>query len=220
MMIGSPRNAAFTMLEVVIATMGSVIILGALMAASIGMQKSFGASERYADTQTEERRLIDYIARDLRRAVAVSKREPGGNFERYAGGTFEMVEGGELQLKLPAYYRSNAPMNADFDKALPVVGIGNGRVDYGTASGAAPPVLIAYRKVFHPEDGTLCYVRDEDSVREVVVRSAGALSLTLTSPNDSANIRLSASFRADFSRTGGIVSVYDEVMIRNQRIDR
>jgi len=219
-MIRAAPTAGFTILELMIAMVGSIIILGSLLAASIGLQKSFGASERYAETQIEERRLIDYIARDLRRAVGVSTRVPASLPDRFSGGDFDLVEGAELILTLPAYYRSNAPADTEYDKALPVIGTSGGRIDYGTVAGPAPPFVVSYRKVFYQPEGTLCFVREEDGVRECVVRDAGALSFQLSAPaGGTDNLRLSASFRADFSRTGGVVNVYDEVMIRNQRID-
>ncbi len=214
------RTTAFTMLELMIAMGGSIIILGSLLAASIGLQKSFSASERYAETQIEERRLIDYIGRDLRRAVGVSKRDVGLLAEPYAGGDFDLVEGAELILTLPAYYRSNAPADSGFDQALPVIGTSTGRVDYGTVAGPAPPFLVIYRKVFYQPEGSICFVRDEEGTRELVVRDAAGLTLRLSAPTSRANIRLSAAFRASFSRRGGAVNVYDEVMLRNQRIDQ
>src|SRR3954447_10877236 len=71
-MRATARTSGFTMAEMMIAMAGSAIIIGALMFSSLGLQRAFRASELYAAAQADQRRLLDYLTRDLRRSVGIA----------------------------------------------------------------------------------------------------------------------------------------------------
>jgi type II secretory pathway component PulJ len=59
------RAGGFTIAEMMISMAGRAIIIGALMLSSVGLQRAFHASEVYAAAQADQRRLLDYLTRDL-----------------------------------------------------------------------------------------------------------------------------------------------------------
>ncbi len=66
------RTGAFTLLELLISTAISSLILGALFTAAATMQRSFVANDDYATSKCDQMRLTDYLAMDLRRALTVT----------------------------------------------------------------------------------------------------------------------------------------------------
>ncbi|HYR59211.1 MAG TPA: prepilin-type N-terminal cleavage/methylation domain-containing protein [Chthoniobacteraceae bacterium] len=212
------RQRGFTLAEVLIAMVGSVIIIGALLAGSIGLQRSFHASESYATSQSDERRLIDYIARDLRRAIGIAACGASGANVKVVSGPARLDESSSLIVTLPAYYQTNSKSEAAYDQALPVIAAGD-RVAYGTASGPAPEFSIAFRKLFIASEGCVCFVRDEGDTRQVIVRDAADLGVQITVAADGASCALEAQFHSQYSANRSVVAVHDEVMLRNIRID-
>lgn len=70
-------------------TISSVMIVG-MMTATVTLQRSFSATDHHARSQVQQARLVDYMARDLRRALAV---------------TVDTYQGSErLNLTLPDFY--------------------------------------------------------------------------------------------------------------------
>src|SRR6476659_9751352 len=88
-------SQAFTLAEMMIALAGSIVVLGALLLSSTQLQRALYASERYGMKQSDQRRLVDYLGRDLRRAVGISATTAinGLGGTRLAGQTV-MVENG------------------------------------------------------------------------------------------------------------------------------
>ena len=214
----STRQRGITLAEVLIAMTGSVIVIGALMAGSIGLQSSFHASESYANSQADERRLIDYVARDLRRAIGISACAPGGAPSKLTSGAIQVDGATALIVTLPAYYRSNATADSAYDQALPVIASGD-RVAYGTTAGPAPEFPVSFRKLFLAAENSMCFVRDEGDTRQVIVRRAEELQLQITVAPDGESCALVAQFLSHFSRQQPAVAVHDQVMLRNARID-
>ena len=214
----STRERGITLAEVLIAMTGSVLVIGALMAGSLGLQRSFHASESYANSQADERRLIDYVARDLRRAIGLSTCGPGGVPSKLTAGTLLLDDTTTLIVTLPAYYRSNAAADSAYDQALPVVASGD-RVAYGTTAGPAPAFPVSFRKLFLAAEHSMCFVRDEGDSRQVIVRRAEELELQIIVAPDGESCALVAQFLAHFSREQPAVAVHDQVMLRNARID-
>ncbi len=212
------RQRGFTLAEVLIAMVGSVIVIGALLMSSIGLQKSFHASESYASSQADERRLIDYLARDLRRAIGIAACGSSGVSAKIVSGPARLDESSSLVVTLPAYYQSNAKSDSGYDQALAVIAAGD-RVAYGTATGPAPEFAITFRKLFIAGEGCVCFVRDEGDTRQVIVRNAEDLDLQLTVAADGASCALGAQFHSPYSANRSLVAVHDEVMLRNVRID-
>lgn len=77
---------AFTLSELMVSMAVVLIIVGALLTGSIALQRNFNASMQYVRSQTEQVRVLDYMALDLRRALTVS------------------TANGQLQLTIPDYY--------------------------------------------------------------------------------------------------------------------
>lgn len=113
------RSGGFTMPDVLMAAAVTVTIVGGLLTATVALQKSTAASQHYAECQFQQARVLDYIARDLRRALTVVV-DPQAGGER-------------LTLTIPDYYDEN-----DRPRDPSLVG---GRVCYG-APGSV--VEIAY----------------------------------------------------------------------------
>ena len=210
--------SGLTLAEVLIALAGSVVVIGALMTGAIGLQKSFHASETYANSQADERRLIDWVARDLRRSIGIAACGPGGVPSKLSSGTVNLEEGASLVVTLPAYYKSNSGADSAYAEALPVIASGD-RVTYGTLSGPAPAFPVSFRKLYLAAEQSMCFVRDEGDTRQVIVRNAQDLQLQITIAPDGESCSLFAQFFSPFSRKDVIVAVHDQVMLRNARID-
>lgn len=201
-----------------IAMAGSIIVIGALMAASIGLQKAFHAGETYANSQADERRLIDWVGRDLRRAIGIAACGAGGVPSRLTSGTVNLDEGSSLVITLPAYYKSNLGADSTYAEALPVIASGD-RVAYGTLAGPAPPFTVSFRKLYLASEQSMCFVRDEGDARQVIVRGARDLQLQVSIAPNGETCALFAQFFSPYSRKQTIVAVHDQVMLRNSRID-
>ena len=63
--------AAFTLAEVLVAAAITAVTSSALFVGITTVQRTFRAAEHHAKSQSEQARIIDYIARDLRRALTV-----------------------------------------------------------------------------------------------------------------------------------------------------
>jgi Tfp pilus assembly protein PilW len=213
----SPESGV-TLAEVLIAMVGSIIVIGALLVSSIGLQKAFHASESYANSQADERRLIDWVGRDLRRAIGISACGASGVPSRLTSGTVNLDEGSSLIITLPAYYKSNSGADSSYAEALPVIAAGD-RVAYGTLAGPAPAFTVCFRKLYLAAEESMCIVRDEGDTRQVIVRGAQDLQLQITLSADGESCALFAQFFSPYSRRQTIVAVHDQVMLRNARID-
>jgi type II secretory pathway pseudopilin PulG len=210
----------FTLAEMLISMAGSAIIIGALLFSSIGLQRAFRSSELYAAAQADQRRLLDYLTRDLRRAVGIATSTTVNGSGATKVGTEPVTVEGEknLLLSLPGYYKSNAPESATFDDPLPVV-VADRRVDYGTETGQAPSVAVIFRKVFLVEEGCVCFVRQEGGAQTVIVRHAEDLSTRITLNPDGTACTVEVWFTSPFGSTRPLVAAHDQIMLRNNRID-
>jgi hypothetical protein len=213
-------DRGFTMAEMLIALTGSTIIIGAMMLSSVSLQKAFRASEQFAAGQADQRRLIDYLARDLRRAVgiATSTQVNGSAATKVRGESVVVEKETALVLTLPGYYQSNAPDDAKFDAVLPVM-VTERRADYGTAAGQAPGVPVLFRKVFVAKEGCVCFVRQEAEAQEIIVRRAEELQTRITLQPDGTACVVEVWFQAAYGSARPVVAAHDVVMLRNNRID-
>jgi prepilin-type N-terminal cleavage/methylation domain-containing protein len=66
------KSHGFTLVETTVALGISSIVLAAAIAASVGLQKSFNAIDNYFATHMQQIRIIDYLNRDVKRALAVT----------------------------------------------------------------------------------------------------------------------------------------------------
>jgi len=61
----------------------TTIIMGAAITASVSLQKSLSAADKFFATHMQQIRIIDYLSRDVKRSTAVTtsiKRSPGSTF--------------------------------------------------------------------------------------------------------------------------------------------
>lgn len=112
---------AATIAELIVATAVTSVLAAGLLTGVVTLQRSFRASHHHAKSQIEQMRLLNYISRDLRRALSVKV------------DTFEGAQ--RLTLTVPDYYDSSGrPRDPIIQK---------GTVQYGNA---AFPVKISYYK--------------------------------------------------------------------------
>ena len=68
----SHKITGFTLGEALISLSLSSIILGAAVTSGVGLQKSFNAIDNYFSTHMQQIRIIDYLARDVKRGLIVT----------------------------------------------------------------------------------------------------------------------------------------------------
>jgi hypothetical protein len=212
------RAAAFTLMEMLVSMGASSIILGGLMLSSMAMQKSLTGSEKYAVAYSDQRRLIDFIGRDLRRSIGVEATDASGTRAPVTAGTITISDGATLILSLPGYYRSNVKNTAAFDQALDVVGTEE-RLDYGTTTALADPVEVSFRRVLVPPQKCICFVRREAGVDDIIVRAAENLFVEVSVLQGSQTATIKSWFRAPYSRAAPLVTTYDRLLLRNPPLD-
>jgi Tfp pilus assembly protein PilW len=94
-------RAGFTLVEMMVSLGCGSLILAALMAASVGLQRSFAAVEGYSTAEGNQLRVLDYIAMDCRRALSAT------------------TTGNSLTLTVAAYYQSNGtPYDPTFNSTI------------------------------------------------------------------------------------------------------
>jgi prepilin-type N-terminal cleavage/methylation domain-containing protein len=67
----SAKRQGFTLVEMLIAMAISVAIIAATLTTSVALQKSFYWVDNYFGTQMQQIRIVDYLARDVRRGLSV-----------------------------------------------------------------------------------------------------------------------------------------------------
>src|SRR5207248_8972727 len=63
------HQSGFTLAEILTAMAIAVVIFAAIITASLAMQKSFNAVDHYFATHIQQVRIIDYLNRDVKRAL-------------------------------------------------------------------------------------------------------------------------------------------------------
>lgn len=119
-LVHKPSIRAFTLSGLLVSTAITATVAGGMLTAVVAIQKSTSASYHHIRSQIQQARLIDYIARDLRRALTV---QVGSN-----------QSGETLNITIPDYYDASGSPND------PV--ISNGGIVYGSSSG----VPVSYFK--------------------------------------------------------------------------
>jgi hypothetical protein len=72
MRLGSSlKTRAFTLAEMLIAMGIAVAIIAVTLTTSVGLQKSFYSIDNYFGTHMQQIRIVDYMARDVRRGLSV-----------------------------------------------------------------------------------------------------------------------------------------------------
>jgi hypothetical protein len=212
------RLTAVSLVEMTVCVAMSAIILGALFFSSVTIQKSIHAGEVFASSYSDERRMIDYLGRDLRRSLTIAATDAAGAPCRAGTEPVKIDGAATLVLELPGYYKSNARKTADFDKPLDVVSAGDS-VDYGSDRGFATPVQVTFRKVFLPGENCTCYVRREEGNDEIIVRNAQDLETQVAVSADGGKATVTASFHGTYSYARPLVATFDDLMLRNVSLE-
>ena len=83
----SLKTSAFTLAEILIAMAIAVALIAVTLTTSVALQKSFYSIDNYFGTQMQQIRIVDYLARDVRRGLSVvtgaDKRTVTVNLPRY-----------------------------------------------------------------------------------------------------------------------------------------
>ncbi len=95
---GPHRLAGFTLAELMIGVCMTAVLLTAAMGGVVAMQQSYSATESYGTGLTDQMRLLDSLAQDLRRAIS-----PATGTEPW---TLD-PDGQGLKITVPDYYRFN-----------------------------------------------------------------------------------------------------------------
>ena len=66
------HQSGFTLAEIMMAMAIAVVIFAAIITASLAMQKTFNAVDNYFATHIQQVRIIDYLNRDVKRALIVT----------------------------------------------------------------------------------------------------------------------------------------------------
>lgn len=203
-----------------IAMAGSTIVIGALLFSSIELQKSLHASESYASNQSDQRRLLDYLSRDMRRSIGVATAATvnGSGGVRLAGASATIEGSTSLVLTVPGYYQSNTPADAQYDQALPVVAANN-YVDYGSGTQHAPGVPVIFRKEFVEYLGCTCFVRQEGDGQTVLVSHADNMHLTVTMSTDGRSGTVDVTYLSPRQGSATMITMRDQILLRNIRLD-
>jgi prepilin-type N-terminal cleavage/methylation domain-containing protein len=121
------RLRAMTLPEILVATAILSLVTAALMVGITTLQRTFRASQHHAKSQIEQARLLDYVARDLRRALTV------------AVDTFDGSS--RIKITIPDYYDEKGTPDDTSDDVPRQPKIVGRTIEYGDA-----PVNVSYYK--------------------------------------------------------------------------
>ncbi len=68
----SARTYAFTLIEMLVAIVIGLTILGVTVTSSIALQRSYNSVDNYFATHMQQIRIVDYLARDVKRGLSVT----------------------------------------------------------------------------------------------------------------------------------------------------
>ena len=208
------RRRGFTLAELIVALGASTLVFGSLLLAMTSLRHSFDASEKYSRAQAAQIRLIDAIAMDLRRSVAVaittsatsnpaaagnttakfsySASNAAANTSAIQDGTFDAVNnrprattGSSTYLTLTIPGYYQSNDPAAASYRNATTLVSTGRaVRYGTSSAVAADITVQYRRAYQATYGKECFVRREDGVDRVILDDATLINLSITAQAD------------------------------------
>ena len=146
------KSAAFTLAEMMMSVACGTLILAAVVAAGVSLQKSYAAVDVYNTAEGNELRVLDYIAMDCRRASSATV----GTVTVNNGTTNVTVS--QLVLTLQQYY------SATDNTAVPNTPVlSSGAITYGTGSTVTIKYYVNYYNASASGPGNVGYF-----VREVI----------------------------------------------------
>ena len=183
------RAAAFTLLEVLFAGAVSGLATTAVFSAATTMQRCFVGAEDYALAKTDQARLSDYIALDLRRALSVTAGAGGGVI---------------MTVRIPNYYDGSGQPRTPT--------ITNYVANYGDP---AQPVTVVYRKqgasIYRQENGaTSREIAGNVEDFQIAVQDLGKVVKT--------QVTFAPRFsRTPTAEARAATTVFSTTLLRNQR---
>jgi len=187
----------FTLVELMTSLGCGSFILAAVIAAGISLQKSYAAFEGYSNAESDQLRVLDYIAMDCRRATNASI----GSVTVNNGA--ENITENQLVLTLPAYYSA---VDSTAVPNTPVLGASG--VTYGGGSTVTIKYYINYYNSSASASGNIAYF-----VREVVTattdnttpiaKNVASFSVTDLNPASTGTVTCWIMFFPTFARMPG-----------------
>lgn len=165
------RQTGFGLTELLIFAALSSLMAAALYTGALALQRSFFAGQHFVRTQSEQMRVLDYIARDARCATAVSW----------------STDRKTLSLMLPDFYDTTDPNNPV--PRTPQYSA-RGQVIYGNGS----LVPVSYFK----KGNTI--VRSTNGTETVLVSDVQSFELTFPEAINPKSIQATVSFIPKFGR--------------------
>jgi prepilin-type N-terminal cleavage/methylation domain-containing protein len=140
-------ESGFTIAELLIAIAIASSILGVIFTSAIALQKSFSAVDNYFGAHMQQIRIVDYLARDVRRALSVTS----------------STDRQTVTIKIPKYIiqagDSDATVSNIGTPRSPSLAIGNRdyNINYGTPTSTVTTVVYSVNasSILRTEDGEL-----------------------------------------------------------------
>jgi prepilin-type N-terminal cleavage/methylation domain-containing protein len=140
-------ESGFTLAELLITMAIGSAILGVIFTSAIALQKSFTAVDNYFGAHMQQIRIVDYLARDVRRGLSVTS----------------STDRRTVTIKIPKYIiqagDSDATVSNIGTPRSPSLAIGNGdyNINYGTSTSTVTTVVYSVNasSIRRTEDGEL-----------------------------------------------------------------
>lgn len=140
-------ESGFTLAELLITMAIGSAILGVIFTSAIALQKSFTAVDNYFGAHMQQIRIVDYLARDVRRGLSVTS----------------STDRRTVTIKIPKYIiqagDSDATVSNIGTPRFPSLAIGNGdyNINYGTSTSTVTTVVYSVNasSILRTEDGEL-----------------------------------------------------------------
>jgi prepilin-type N-terminal cleavage/methylation domain-containing protein len=197
------HQSGFTLAEMITAMAVMVVIFAAIMTSSLAMQKSFNAVDNYFATHIQQIRIIDYLNRDVKRALIVTT----------------SADQQTVTLTIPKYIIQSGDAEAISNPSLvgtvrtPTISTTTGLVNYGTTTSTVV-YSINGASILRTEDGVVTTIASstdslvpKDSDTELTNTEYTTMSVTFLPIFTSGNV-------AD-ERTG--TTVFSLAYLRNKR---
>ena len=152
--------AAFTLAEMMMSLACGTLILAAVVAAGVSLQKSYAAMDIYNTAEGNELRVLDYVAMDCRRASSVSI-----GTVTVSNGSASITES-QLVLTLQQYYSAT---DSTAVPNTPVLSSGN--ITYGSGSTVTIKYYVNYYNASASGSGNIGYF-----VREVITSTTDVIT--------------------------------------------
>jgi prepilin-type N-terminal cleavage/methylation domain-containing protein len=140
-------ESGFTLAELLITMAIGSAILGVIFTSAIALQKSFTAVDNYFGAHMQQIRIVDYLARDVRRGLSVTS----------------STDRRTVTIKIPKYIiqagDSDATVSNIGTPRSPSLALGNGdyNINYGTSTSTVTTVVYSVNasSIRRTEDGEL-----------------------------------------------------------------